>query len=136
MPGELAAHLPICACGTMRPIRVNTYHNQFIFRERSAFVLACSYYKYILSQQSKSGSASGSMPFFSSHSLKACGSPRKDFYDIQYFPLSRRTYTRKSSQSSSHLIPPYALLLLLFGETGLGHPLSDQGSLLNRKQDR
>src|SRR6266566_3058102 len=29
-----------------------------------------------------------------------------------------------------------ALLLKLFGETGLSHPSSDQGGLLNRKQDR
>src|SRR5258708_40027308 len=29
-----------------------------------------------------------------------------------------------------------ALLLRLFGETGLSHPVSDQGGLLNRKQDR
>ncbi len=36
--------MPICACRTIRPIGVNTYHKQFLRLAASAFVLACSYY--------------------------------------------------------------------------------------------
>ncbi len=73
MSEQFLTHVPICACRTIRPIGVNTYHKQFLLSQRSAFVLACSYYHSIVPWLSRLWL---SIHRQSTHTLStACGQP-------------------------------------------------------------